>query len=183
MRITISGLPGSGTTTVAKLLSQELGMALLSAGEMFRQIAAEKKLPLAEFNRVAENSDAFDRWIDKRQGEEAMKRDNVIVEGRLSGFFVPHADLKIWLKAPVEVRAKRVAGREGTTYEDAISAMENRERSEHKRYEHYYAINLDDLSLYDLVIDSSRWNERGIVEMVKVAILHILFKENTSYKK
>jgi cytidylate kinase, putative len=182
VRITISGLPGSGTTTVAKLLSQESGMALISAGEMFRQIAAEKKLPLAEFNRIAEHSDAFDRGIDEKQGEEAMKRDKVIVEGRLSGFFVPRADLKIWLKAPVEVRAKRIAGREETTYEDALSAMESRERSEHKRYEQYYAINLDDLSLYDLVIDSSRWNERGIVEMVKVAISRILFEERRSYK-
>ncbi len=166
MRITISGLPGSGTTTVAKLLSKELSMELISAGEMFRQIANKKKLQLERFSKLAENNDDFDRGIDEKQGEEAMKRENVIVEGRLSGFFVPDADLKIWLEAPSEIRAKRIAGREGTAYEEALSAMKNRERSEHKRYEKYYGINLDDLSIYDLVIDSSRWNERDIVAMI-----------------
>ena len=170
MRITISGLPGSGTTTVAKLLSEELSVELISAGELFRQIAEEKKLPLEQFNELAENNDDFDRQIDERQGEEAMKRENVIVEGRLSGFFVPDADLKIWLKAPVEVRAKRIAHREAIAYEEALSAMNNRERSENKRYEQYYGIDLNDLSIYDLVIDSSRWSEMDIVEMIKVAV-------------
>jgi len=166
MRITISGLPGSGTTTVAKLLSKELSMELISAGEMFRQIANEKNLELEQFSKLAENNDDFDRGIDEKQGEEAMKRANVIVEGRLSGFFVPDANLKIWLEASVEVRARRIAGREGTTYEEALSAMKYRERSEHKRYEKYYRINLGDLSIYDLVIDSSKWSEKDIVAMI-----------------
>lgn len=173
MRITISGLPGSGTTTVAKLLSRELSMELISAGEMFRQIANEKNLKLEQFSKLAENNDDFDRGIDEKQGEEAMKRPNVIVEGRLSGFFVPDADLKIWLKAPVEVRAKRIAGREGIAYEEALYAMKNRERSENMRYEKYYGINLDDLSIYDLVIDSSKWSEKDIVAMIKVAVVNV----------
>lgn len=170
MRITISGLPGSGTTTVAKLLSEELSVELISAGELFRQIAEEKKLPLEQFNELAENNDDFDRQIDERQGEEAMKRENVIVEGRLSGFFVPDADLKIWLKAPVGIRARRIAAREGIAYEEALSAMKSRERSENNRYEKYYGINLNDLSIYDLMIDSSRWREMDIVEMIMVAV-------------
>ncbi len=170
MRVTISGLPGSGTTTVAKLLSEELSVELISAGELFRQIAKEKKLPLEHFNKLAETNDDFDRQIDERQAEEAMKRENVIVEGRLSVFFVPDADLKIWLKAPVEVRARRIAAREGIAYEEALSAMKSRERSENNRYEQYYGINLDDFSIYDMVIDSSKWSERDIVGMIKVAV-------------
>ncbi len=169
MRITISGLPGSGTTTVAKLLSKELSIEAISAGEMFRAIAQEKNLPLGQFSKLAEDDDNFDRQIDKKQGEEAMKRENVIVEGRLSGFFVPQADLKILLKAPIEVRARRVAGREKIAYEEALSAMESREQSERTRYEHYYGIQLDDLSIYDLVIDSSRWRENDIVKLILAA--------------
>ena len=169
MRITISGLPGSGTTTVAKLLAKELSMELISAGEMFRAIAKEKNLPLGQFNELAENSDGYDRWIDEQQGAEALKREDVIAEGRLSGFFVPTAELKIWLKAPLEIRAKRVAGRERIPYEEALTAMKEREQSEHKRYEQYYGVDLDDLSIYDLVIDSSRWREYDIVKLIVVA--------------
>jgi cytidylate kinase len=170
MRLTISGLPGSGTTTVAKLLSHEFELELISAGEMFRRIAKDKKLQLDQFSELAENNDEFDRQIDEMQSKEAMKRENVIIESRLSGFFVSKADLKIWLKAPSEIRASRIAGREGIAYEDALSTMKDRERSEHKRYEQYYGINLDDFSIYDLVIDSSRWNEKDIVAMIKVAV-------------
>ncbi|MEA3487799.1 MAG: cytidylate kinase family protein, partial [Euryarchaeota archaeon] len=134
MRLTISGLPGSGTTTVAKLLSKELSLELISAGAVFRQMAAEKNLPLEQFSGMAEANCDFDRVIDERQREEAMKSENAIVEGRLSGFIVPDADLKIWLKAPVEIRAKRITVREKITYDEALHAMKSRERSEYKRY-------------------------------------------------
>jgi cytidylate kinase len=173
MRITISGLPGSGTTTIAKLLSKELSLELISAGELFRAMAKERNLPLDQFSKLAENNDDFDRWIDRKQREEAMKREQIIIEGRLSGFFVPHADLKIWLKAPIEVRARRVAGREKIAYEEALSAMTSREQSEYLRYEKYYGIHLDDLALYDLVIDSSRWNENDIVDLILAAKKHV----------
>ncbi|MBA5942025.1 MAG: AAA family ATPase [Methanophagales archaeon] len=173
MRITISGLPGSGTTTVAKLLSNELSLELISAGEMFRELAKEKGLQLWQFSKLAENSDDFDRWIDEKQGEEAMKRENVIVEGRLSGFFVPTADLKIWLKAEPDIRAERVADREKIDYKTALSVMKSREESEHKRYEHYYAIDMENLSIYDLVIDSSRWSGRDIMKVIVVAKEHL----------
>jgi cytidylate kinase len=169
MRITISGLPGSGTTTVARLLAKELSQEIVSAGEMFRALAKDKSLVLEDFSKVAENNDDFDRGIDAKQTEEAMKREHVIVEGRLSGFFVPKADLKVWLKAPIEIRAKRVAGRENLPYVEALAAMEERERSEQKRYEEYYGINLADLSIYDLVIDSSRWRENDIVALILLA--------------
>jgi len=169
MRITISGLPGSGTTVVAKLLSEELSMEVISAGEMFRRLAADKSLHLEQFSRLAEAKAEFDRWIDAKQEEEAMKRENVIVEGRLSGFIIRDADLKIWLKAPEEIRARRIAAREHITYETALSGMRVRERSEHTRYMRYYGIDLNDLSTYDLIIDSSRWSERDIVAMIAMA--------------
>ena len=166
MRITISGLPGSGTTTIARLLSKALSMEIISAGELFRELARDKDLQLAQFNELAEGSADFDRWIDEQQGKEALKREQVIAEGRLSGYFVPSAELKIWLKAPIEVRARRVAKREKIAYEAALAAMKTREQSEHKRYEAYYGIDLNDLSIYDLVIDSSRWRENDIVAVI-----------------
>ncbi len=169
MRITISGLPGSGTTTVARLLSAELSMELISAGEMFRQLAADRQLHLAQFSKLAEEEDNFDRWIDDKQREEGMKRDNVIIEGRLSGLLLPNAELKVWLKAPEPVRAMRIAAREHITYEAALTAMRERERSERTRYMRYYGLDMDDLTGYDLIIDSSRWGERDIVAMIRLA--------------
>ncbi|MGC9443441.1 MAG: (d)CMP kinase [Candidatus Methanospirareceae archaeon] len=166
MRITIGGLPGSGTTTIARLLCKALSIEIISAGELFRELARDNNLQLAQFSELAERSDDFDRRIDEQQGKEALKREQVIAEGRLSGYFVPSAELKIWLKAPIEVRAQRVSKREKTPYEAALAAMKAREQSEHKRYEAYYGIDLNDLSIYDLVIDTSRWRENDIVALI-----------------
>jgi predicted cytidylate kinase len=100
MRITVSGLPGSGTTSLARYLEKKHGFTMISAGEVFRQLAKEHNMELAEFGRLAESDASFDKMIDARQKEIAEANDNIIVEGRLSGWMVPQADLKIWLHAP-----------------------------------------------------------------------------------
>lgn len=66
-----------------------------------------------------------------------MRREKVIIGRKASGFFVPNVDFIIWLKAPSEIIAWRIASREGITYDEALSTMKNRERSEHKRYERH----------------------------------------------
>lgn len=170
MKLTLSGLPGSGTTTIATLLSGKLGMEVISAGAMFRQLAADKSLHLDQFSKIAEAEAEFDRWVDAKQQEEAAKRDNVIVEGRLSGHLISDADLRIWLKAPAEIRARRIAAREHIAYKDALSGMRVRERSERARYMSYYEIDLKDLTVYDLIIDTSQWSEEATVGIITIAI-------------
>jgi len=170
MKLTLSGLPGSGTTTIATLLSGKLGIEVISAGAMFRQLAADKNFKLDQFSKMAEAEAEFDRWVDAKQQEEAAKRDNVIVEGRLSGHLIQDADLRIWLKAPAEIRARRIAAREHIAYKAALSGMRVRERSERARYMSYYEIDLKDLTVYDLIIDTSRWNEDATVGIITIAV-------------
>ena len=67
MRITVSGLPGSGTTTVSKLLAEYYELELISSGEIFRRIAREKGMSLAEFGAMAEKDPSIDLAIDKNQ--------------------------------------------------------------------------------------------------------------------
>ncbi|WP_292351086.1 AAA family ATPase, partial [Methanomethylovorans sp. PtaU1.Bin093] len=58
MLITISGLPGSGTTTVSNLLSRHYEMEMISAGEVFRTLAKERGVTLAEFGELAEKDES-----------------------------------------------------------------------------------------------------------------------------
>ena len=170
MKITIGGPPGSGTTTVARILAARLNAKLISAGEIFRQIAAERGLSVEQLSEIAERDESLDREIDKRQQAYASSLQHAVFEGRLSAFFVKDATLKIWLKAPLEVRAKRVASRDRLRYEEALSAIKMREHSEIKRYERYYRLNPNDLSAYDIVIDSSKFTAEDIASL----ILHAL---------
>ena len=45
--ITVSGLPGSGTSTACGQLCTRLGWAYVDAGQIFRQLARESGLRLA----------------------------------------------------------------------------------------------------------------------------------------
>ncbi len=80
MRITISGPPGSGTTSLARYLAGKYGLDLTSAGEVFRQLAREHGMDLAEFGRFAENDPSVDRMIDARQKEIGEGAGNIIIE-------------------------------------------------------------------------------------------------------
>lgn len=170
MILTLSGLPGSGKTSVAKELASKYGFVIISAGEQFRKLAAERCLTLEEFGRMAEADKTIDLAIDQRQKLLAMKEEKAIVEGRLAGRTLTEADLKIWLKTPLEVRAKRISKREDVPFEQALSETKSREISECTRYMKFYNINQNDLLCYDLVIDTDKWDVAGVTAIISTAI-------------
>ncbi|WMW25796.1 AAA family ATPase [Methanolobus sediminis] len=169
MLLTISGLPGSGTTTVSRLLSEKYNLQMISAGEVFRSLAKEYGMTLAEFGALAESDDSIDLKIDERQKEIANTHDNIILEGRLAGHMAAKA-LKVWVKAPVNVRVERIVGREGSSFDDKLAETIEREASEAIRYKTIYNIDINDLSVYDLVIDSQKWDQFQITNIISAAI-------------
>ena len=171
MRITVSGLPGSGTTSLSRYLAQRHGFSMISAGEVFRQLAKEHKLELADFGRLAEEDPSFDRMIDARQKEIAERSDNIIVEGRLSGWMVSNADLRIWLFAPIDCRIKRIVFRDQIADEKSAAQVTlGRELCEAGRYKSYYSIDINDLSIYQLILNSELWTVEGLGAIVDTAI-------------
>jgi len=164
--ITISGPPGSGKSTLSKILSVRLGLELVSMGDIFRKCANERCMSLEEFGQIAKCNEKIDREIDEMQKKIAREKDNILIEGRLSGFLVD-ADLKIWLKAPLEVRAERIAKRECKSIARAMEETCEREECERERYLKYYDLDIKDLSVYDIVIDSSKWSAQEISEIVE----------------
>jgi len=181
MRITVSGLPGSGTTSLAKHLAELLNSDLISAGEVFRQMAAEQGMDVAEFGRLAEKDPSYDRVIDERQKEIALEHQEIIVEGRLSAWFVPQADLKIWLYAPVECRVLRIQSRDTIGDLDTASRLTSeREKSEAIRYKTYYGIDIADLSPYHLILNSSLLGVEELGEIVTGAIKIIARRSESS---
>ncbi len=165
MIITIGGDIGSGKTTVARALAERFGFQHVSAGEVFREMAQEKGINLAEFSKLAEENHEVDREVDERQVDLAKAAENAVVDGRLSGLLLK-AKLKIWLRAPIEVRAKRVAGREGKEYRKALKENKEREASEAKRYKEIYGIDVEDLSPYDIILNTELWDQEGVISII-----------------
>uniref|UniRef100_A0A7C3RDI3 Cytidylate kinase n=1 Tax=Archaeoglobus fulgidus TaxID=2234 RepID=A0A7C3RDI3_ARCFL len=174
MKITISGPPGSGTTSAAKIVAQKLGLKLISAGEIFRQLAAKKGMTLEEFSQYAEENPEIDRLIDQTQKEMAEKERNAVVEGRLSGWFVKDADLKVWIFAEPEIRYSRIAKREGKDLAAVRHDTKLREELEKRRYWKFYSIDIDNWTIYDLVINSGSFDADGVADLIiKAAELKI----------
>ena len=173
MQITVSGLPGSGTTTLSRLLSEYYELELISSGEIFRKMARERGMSLSEFGAMAEKSPTIDLDIDKNQKSIIHTQENLILESRLAGHMaegVPNV-LKIWIKAPLLTRVRRIQRREKSiSFDEELGKTVEREKSEALRYKNYYGIDITDLSIYDIVIDSDKWNQYQTLDILRVAI-------------
>jgi cytidylate kinase len=151
---------------------------MISAGEVFRQLAKEHNMELARFGDLARQDPAYDKMIDARQKEIALERDNIIVEGRLSGWMVENADLKIWLYAPIGCRIKRIVFRDQVADETtAMNLTLEREQCEADRYRSYYEIDIGNLSLYHILLNSEHWDVEGLGAIIDTSIAQM--KTNT----
>ena len=166
MIITIGGLAGTGTTTTAETLSQKLNIPYISAGFIFREMAAERGMSVLEFSEFAEGNIYIDKEIDKRQALKAKETENLIVEGRLSAYFVDNADLKIWLITPFDVRSKRISTREDKSVQMAKEEIIIRERSEALRYMEIHDIDISNMEIYDLIINTDSFNPDSLSEII-----------------
>ena len=170
MIITIGGLAGTGTSTLAEVLSKKLDIPYISAGFIFREMAAEKGMSVLEFSEFAEGNDEIDKEIDKRQAEKAKLADDLIVEGRLSAYFVDNADLRLWLMTPFDVRSKRISKREEKSVEIAKDEIIIREKSEALRYKEIHNIDISNMDIYDLIINTDSFDPESISEIITTTL-------------
>jgi predicted cytidylate kinase len=166
--ITISGLPGTGKTTVAKLLEQRLGMKYVYSGDIFRQMAKKHQMSLEEFGEYCEKHPEIDEELDRYQ-LDILRKGNVIVEGRISAWLASRNQIqavKILLDAGLDTRVHRIIKREQGDKEKRKKEILKREKSEATRYQKYYHIDVRDTSIYDLIIDTAEKTPEEIVEVI-----------------
>jgi len=153
--IAMGGLHGTGKTTYAKALAQQFSLRHVSAGEAFRKLAEEEGLTLRELAERAEMDPSIDRRIDEAVKKEAAL-GSVVIDGQLAAWMAgDNADLKVYLTAPDKVRFERIACRDGLTLQEAEHTTREREAREMRRFKELYGIDVKDLSIYHLIIDTS----------------------------
>jgi cytidylate kinase len=166
MIITISGVPGSGKTSVAKIIAAKLGLPFYSIGALRGKMAMERGMTLQEFNALGEHEAFTDKDADDYQKKLGESGEQFVIEGRLSWHFIPHS-FKIFLNCEPAEAARRIYGarylpEEQRDDEHAYTDPENakvllaeRMASDDRRYQKYYGLDYRDPSHYDLVLDTT----------------------------
>lgn len=166
MIITITGMPGSGKSTVGKLLARKLRYRYYSIGAIRRAMAKERGMTLQEFNVFGEKHGFTDRQVDAWQQKLGRTKDNLVVEGRTSFYFIPRS-VKVFLDADLMIAARRIfhdrahsrrfeASKSYTTVQQLAHGLRHRIASDTRRYRKYYRLNIFAKNHYDLVIDTTK---------------------------
>jgi len=174
MIIAISGLHGTGKSTIAKLLADKLGILYYSTGQAFRDLAKERNMSLEEYTSYVEKHPNIDKELDNKVVSMA-KKGSIIIDSQLSGHLLKSiANFKIQLTCPLEVRVKRMAARDQTSYDDKLKETIIREKSELKRFKKLYKIDLNDKEstkrFFDLIINTENLTIEEIVDRILIKL-------------
>jgi len=198
--IAISGLPGSGSSTAARLLSEKLQIDFFSPGQLFKDIATGrfkeqhysklflkicegKGLVIPDMKFVYDSHGAIEFWstplgkspsfheaIDKLQIELSQK-GNIVIDGKLSLEMIKDARPKIWLKAELTERAKRIAKREGMEEVKAREIVERKQTIERKEWEKIYGVDYwAQENNADIIIDTTSLTPEQVIEKILARI-------------
>jgi CMP/dCMP kinase len=128
-------------------------------------------MSLADFNALAQRDSSVDKALDERQ-LELLRRGGVILEGRLSGWLAAHQGIsafKTWIVCDSSEQIRRLVERDGGDRKLQATSMRDRIQREDDRWSRYGA-DLSDLSIYDLVLDSTVLPPEALRDRVMVAL-------------
>lgn len=159
-RITITGDPGSGKTTFARAVVEKTGYQLITTGNIFRKLAAEKGISLAALNELAEKQAEIDAQVDDYLKSLNDEPGDIILDSRMGWHFIRNS-LKIRLTVDPEVAVQRIfhdnaeLREKFTDLNEAMNEVERRRASEIARYRNLYGVDIGDPANFDLVINTS----------------------------
>ncbi len=185
--VALSGLPGTGSSTAGKLLAKKLGLKYFSLGaynkshaEKFsgRKVSKETERSVAVWKTREGSSASFHMSSDDISKRKA-KEGNIVIDAKLAIRMLKGVyDFSVWIKAPIKVRARRVAERDNSNPKEAEKILKEKLDLEVKSWKRIYGFNyLDQEREADLVIDTSNKTPEQIVEIIisklrRVFIVH-----------
>jgi cytidylate kinase len=168
--IIVSGPPGSGSTSVSRMLADKLGYRCFVPGEIQKGLGeskTESDAAIRAWKTDEGSSKKFHEDLDKLQVAEA-KRGNVVICGKLSIHFMKDlSDYKVWLDVPLDVRAARAAERDDTKADEAMEKIKAREDIEREAWKGIYGFDyFYQKDIADLVLDSSGMSLEETVQRI-----------------
>jgi len=185
--ICISGMTGSGKSTVAKRLAEKYGLGYFSGGNALKILAQEEGYnsdvrgwwETAEglnFLKQRMGDPAFDKKIDEKMLELAAE-GNIVLDSWTMPWLLKEG-FKVWLEASPQVRAKRVVTRDSISVEDALKALTEKDERTKQIYKSLYGFDLGhDLTPFNLVLATDELGADDIFYAVLLVTDRLVFGE------
>ncbi|HTY74648.1 MAG TPA: cytidylate kinase family protein [Candidatus Nanoarchaeia archaeon] len=182
--ICISGMAGTGKSTLARKIAEKYGLKYYSGGDALRALAAERGYDSfcngwwessggLEFLEQRKNDPSFDKAVDDKLLEYASQ-GNVLLDSWTMPWLVK-GGFKIWLSASVEKQAERISGRDNMTVDESLKALQEKEARTKAIYKRLYGFSLgEDLSPFDLILDTDNLTAAEVFNVLVMVIDNVV---------
>jgi len=174
--ICISGMAGTGKSTLAKKLAEKYNLRYYSGGDALKDLAKEEGYDISvlgwwespvglQFLQTRLADPKFDKKVDDKLLKYAVQ-GNVLLDSWTMPWLLK-GGFKIWLEASFQKRASRVAERDNLTFEAAVKVLGEKEGRTKAIYKGLYGFTLgEDLTPFDFVLDTDNLDASEVFEVL-----------------
>ena len=184
--VCISGMAGTGKSTLAKKLAEKYGLRYYSGGDALKELAAAEGYDSSSrgwwespeglrFLEKREQNHEFDKAVDNKLLEYA-KQGCVLLDSWTMPWLL-ETGFKIWLIASEEKRAERIAERDKLPLKEAMQVLKEKEGKTKAIYKKLYGFTLgEDLEPFDLILDTDNLNAGEVFQTLSTVMDNVVLK-------
>jgi cytidylate kinase len=184
--VCISGMAGTGKSTLAKKLAQKYKLKYYSGGDALKELAKDEGYNPSScgwwespeglsFLRKREKNLKFDKAVDDKLLEYAQQ-GNVLLDSWAMPWLLK-TGFKIWLVASEEKRAERIAKRDKIAVKEALQVLKEKEARTKAIYKKLYGFKLgEDFDPFNLVLDTDNLGAGEVFQVLCMVMDNIVIK-------
>jgi cytidylate kinase len=184
--VCISGMAGTGKSTLAKKLAEKYGLRYFSGGDALKALAAQEGYDSSnhgwwesseglDFLAKREKNLEFDKAVDDKLLEYAQQ-GCVLLDSWTMPWLLK-TGFKIWLIASVQKRAERIAERDNLSIEEAFQVLKEKEARTKSIYKKLYGFTLgEDLEPFNLVLDTDNLSAGEVFQTLCMIMNNLILK-------
>jgi cytidylate kinase len=186
--ICISGMAGTGKSTLSKKLAEKYHLRYFSGGDVLKDLAKQEGYDVSirgwwespdglRFLNERVNNLKFDKAVDDKLLEYAQQGDVLLDSWTMP--WLLKVGFKIWLEASFEKRAARVADRDNISIAEALEVLKEKEAHTKAIYKELYGFSLgEDFKPFDFVLDTDNLNAGEVFAILCRVIDNVALEES-----